>query len=72
MSATDFPNPSKAEVTGYVPMAYWGLESIGVDPQQRQNPETMYDLTIYYTATDMASQGELKEAGRTVRLYQVA
>lgn len=42
---------------GYVPMAYWGLESIGVDPDDRQNPETMYGLTYYYTAPKMAAKG---------------
>ena len=36
---------AKLEEPGYVPMAYWGLESIGFDPQQRQNPETMHGLT---------------------------
>jgi len=58
---------AQAQAPGYVPMAYWGLESIGVDPQDRQNPETMYGMTIYYTGTDMASTGELEIAGRTVR-----
>ncbi len=56
-----------ARAPGYVPLAYWGLESIGVDPQQRQNPETMYGLTYYYTAPDMASSGEIEIGGRTVR-----
>jgi len=58
---------SQARAPGYTPMAYWGLESIGVDPQHRQNPETMYGLTLYYTAPDMATSGELEVAGRTVR-----
>ncbi|MCA1788345.1 MAG: carotenoid 1,2-hydratase, partial [Thioalkalivibrio sp.] len=58
---------SQAKAPGYVPMAYWGLESIGVDPQHRQNPETMFGLSYYYTAPDMASSGELEVAGRTVR-----
>lgn len=56
-----------AQAPGYVPMAYWGLESIGVDPQDRQNPETMFGLTIYYTAPNMAATGELEVGGRTVR-----
>ncbi|HKK29713.1 MAG TPA: hypothetical protein VKA18_04885 [Alphaproteobacteria bacterium] len=34
---------AKAEAPGYVPLACWGLGSIGVDPQKRQNPETMDD-----------------------------
>jgi len=51
---------------GYVPMAYWGLESIGVDPQHRQNPESMYGLTYYYTAPTMACKGSLQVGGRTV------
>jgi hypothetical protein len=58
---------AKLGPAGYVPMAYWGLESIGVDPQQRQNPETMYGLTYYYTAPDMASSGEIEIAGRKIR-----
>ena len=55
------------EAPGYVPMAYWGLESIGVDPQRRQNPETMYGLTYYYTAPKVATSGTVEVGGRTVR-----
>jgi CrtC N-terminal lipocalin domain len=33
---------------GYVPAAYWGLESIGYNKLYNQNPETMYGLTYYY------------------------
>ncbi|NMT63126.1 lipocalin family protein [Marinobacter orientalis] len=51
---------------GYVPLAYWGLESIGVDPQNRQNPETMYGLTYYYAAPSMAVQGTVEVGGRTI------
>ncbi len=58
---------AKAEAPGYVPFAYWGLESIGIDPQKRQNPETMYGLTYYYAAPNMATSGEVEIAGRTVR-----
>jgi predicted secreted hydrolase len=54
------------ETPGYVPMAYWGLESIGVDPQDRQNPETMYGLTYYYTAPKMASKGTITLKGKTI------
>lgn len=57
---------SVAEAPGYVPMAYWGLESIGVDPQQRQNPETMYGLSYYYTAPKMATKGKVQLKDRTV------
>jgi len=52
---------------GYVPMAYWGLESIGVDPNDGQNPETMHGLSYYYTAPDMATKGEVVVGGRKVR-----
>ena len=55
------------EAPGYVPLAYWGLESIGVDPQRRQNPETMYGLTYYYTAPNMPTSGTIEVGGRTVR-----
>lgn len=58
---------STAKAPGYVPMAYWGLESIGFDPLQRQIPETMYGLTYYSTAPNMASSGEIEVGGRTVR-----
>ena len=51
---------------GYVPMAYWGLESIGVDPQQRQNAETMFGLSYYYTAPKMAAKGKVALKDRTV------
>jgi predicted secreted hydrolase len=57
---------STLKTPGYVPMAYWGLESIGVDPQHRQNPETMYGLTYYYTAPMMACKGSVQVGGRTV------
>ncbi|TVS05771.1 MAG: hypothetical protein EA413_06490 [Cyanobium sp. PLM2.Bin73] len=59
----------KATLTspGYVPMAYWGLESIGVDPQDRQNPESMYGLTYYYTAPRMAVTGSIEVGGRTIK-----
>ena len=58
---------ARAEAPGYVPMAYWGVESIGFDPQQRQNPETMYGLTYYYTAPNMVSEGTIEVGGRTIR-----
>lgn len=54
------------QAPGYVPMAYWGLESIGVDPQHRQNPETMYGLTYYYTAPKMLVEGTVEVGGRTI------
>jgi hypothetical protein len=49
-------SPHKVELTGvvkapgYVPMAYWGLESIGYRNGFDQNPETMFGLTYYYAA----------------------
>ena len=43
-----------------------GLESIGVDPQDRQNPETMFGLTYYYTAPKMAAKGTVTLKDRTV------
>ena len=52
---------------GYVPMAYWGLESIGVDPQDRQDPETMYGLTYYYTAPKMLSKGTLQLKDKAIQ-----
>ena len=55
------------EWPGYVPAAYWGLESIGVDPQDRQHPETMYGLTWYYIAPRIASAGTLKIGDKTIR-----
>jgi hypothetical protein len=58
---------SVAEFPGYVPAAYWGLEAIGYDPQDRQNPETMYGLTWYYIAPNMATTGTLNVAGKTIR-----
>jgi predicted secreted hydrolase len=51
---------------GYVPMAYWGVEAIGVDPENRQNPETMFGLTYYYTAPRMLSKGKVVLKDRTV------
>jgi hypothetical protein len=42
---------------GYIPSAYWGLESIGFNPLFNQNPETMYGLTYYYTAPEMEMKG---------------
>lgn len=44
---------------GYIPMAYWGLESIGFDKSLNQNPETMYGLTYYYTAPEMEMTGSV-------------
>jgi len=44
---------------GYVPMAYWGLESIGFNKLYNQNPETMYGLTYYYTAPEMEMKGSV-------------
>ena len=58
---------SVAEFPGYVPAAYWGLEAIGYDPKDRQNPETMYGLTWYYIAPNMATAGTLNVAGKTIR-----
>jgi predicted secreted hydrolase len=57
---------STLKTPGYVPMAYWGLESIGVDPQDRQNPETMFGLTYYYTAPQMTVKGKVDVGGRTI------
>jgi len=51
---------------GYVPMAYWGFESIGADPQDRQNPQTMHGLTYYYAAPSMAVEGTVEVGGRTI------
>jgi len=58
---------SVAEFPGYVPAAYWGLEAIGYDPKDRQHPETMYGLTWYYIAPNMATAGTLNVAGKTIR-----
>ena len=58
---------SVAEFPGYVPAAYWGLEAIGYDPKDRQNVESMYGLTWYYTAPNMATTGTLNVAGKTIR-----
>ena len=44
---------------GYIPMAYWGLESIGFQKLYNQNPETMYGLTYYYTAPEMEMKGSV-------------
>ena len=44
---------------GYIPSAYWGLESIGFQKLYNQNPETMYGLTYYYTAPDMEMKGSV-------------
>ncbi len=55
------------QAPGYVPMAYWGLESIGVDPQERQNPETMFGLTYYYTAPMMTSRGTVQLKDKLVK-----
>ena len=55
--------PYRVDVTGlvkkpgYVPAAYWGLESIGFNPLFNQNPETMYGLTYYYFAPQMEMTG---------------
>jgi len=66
-SPYDLEFTSIARSPGYVPAAYWGVESIGYDPLDRQNPETMYGLTYYYTAPRMESKGVLRLPNRTVR-----
>lgn len=58
---------SQAKFPGYLPAAYFGLESIGIDPKDRQNPETMYGLTYYYVGPNMETNGTLKVAGKTIR-----
>ncbi len=58
---------SHAKFPGYLPAAYFGLESIGIDPKDRQNPETMYGLTYYYIGPNMETNGTLKVAGKTIR-----
>ena len=56
-------HPHEMDVTavvkapGYIPSAYWGLESIGFQKLYNQNPETMYGLTYYYTAPEMEMKG---------------
>jgi hypothetical protein len=57
---------------GYVPMAYWGLESIGFDKQYNQNPETMYGLTYYYTAPEMEMKGSVTLADGVHEIEGVA
>ena len=47
------------KASGYIPSAYWGLESIGFQKLYNQNPETMYGLTYYYTAPDMEMKGSV-------------
>jgi hypothetical protein len=55
--------PYQVDVTGtvqepgYVPAAYWGLESIGYSKLYNQNPETMYGLSYYYFAPQMEMSG---------------
>jgi len=44
---------------GYIPSAYWGLESIGFNPLYNQNPETLYGLTYYYAAPQMEMTGSI-------------
>jgi hypothetical protein len=44
---------------GYIPMAYWGFESIGFQKLRNQNPETVYGLTYYYTAPEMEMKGKV-------------
>jgi hypothetical protein len=44
---------------GYLPMAYWGLENIGFNNKYDQNPSTMYGLSYYYTAPQMAMSGTM-------------
>jgi len=69
----EWNHPFKLDMTavlkapGYVPMAYWGLESIGIDPKDGQNPETMHGLTYYYTAPNMAVEGTIEVGGRTIK-----
>ena len=63
----DLDFTSRLRAPGYVPAGYWGLESIGIDPGYRQNPETMYGLTYYYIAPKMDTIGTLKVAGKNIR-----
>jgi hypothetical protein len=60
----DLDATAQLRFPGYVPMAYWGFESIGIDPQQRQNPETMFGLTYYY-AGDMDVNANITIDGAT-------
>lgn len=57
---------------GYVPMAYWGLESIGFNKLYNQNPETMYGLTYYYTAPEMEMKGSVTLADGVHEIEGVA
>lgn len=57
---------------GYVPMAYWGLESIGIQKLYNQNPETMYGLTYYYTAPEMEMSGTVTLADGVHEIEGVA
>jgi hypothetical protein len=57
---------------GYVPMAYWGLESIGFQKLHNQNPETMYGLTYYYTAPEMEMKGTVTLADGVHEIEGVA
>ena len=49
----------EVKAPGYIPSAYWGLESIGFQKLYNQNPETMYGLTYYYTAPEMEMKGSV-------------
>ncbi|MDB6017164.1 MAG: hypothetical protein JWR19_1653 [Pedosphaera sp.] len=44
---------------GYIPQAYWGFESIGIDKLRRQNPETMFGMSYYHTAPEMEMKGKV-------------
>jgi hypothetical protein len=70
--------PYQVDVTGfvqepgYVPAAYWGLESIGYSKLYNQNPETMYGLTYYYFAPQMEMSGTVTLADGAHEIEGVA
>lgn len=70
--------PYQVDVTGvvqkpgYVPAAYWGLESIGYNKLYNQNPETMYGLTYYYFAPQMEMSGTVTLADGVHEIEGVA
>jgi CrtC N-terminal lipocalin domain len=49
----------RVKAPGYIPMAYWGVESIGFQKLYNQNPENMYGLTYYYAAPEMEMTGKI-------------
>lgn len=53
---------------GYLPAAYFGLEAIGYTPGYRQNPETTWGLTRYYTSSKSIIEGTIEIGGKKRRI----